>query len=399
MKIKMTFLVKYWRNLSLKHKETSATVAKLRQTAEDLIAQLKSIGITQLIGIPLQIKMLADIYFEKINGSIRIINFAYLYHEFIEAKIRIQIKEKSKRVMTREKPEKLKREKEMFYSDHIKLSSLILFEQSNPNDIDLELDEQEILEYGVIVSFTNKTPSFLHQSFAEFFLAKSCLQKINGEQKRIKDDKELEQILREERHFLIRKFLNDLMEIDENQKEENKNDEKEDFNQEIENCCHENLLSLLKYFIDDQGAQLETENDFLIWASWNGHKDIVAFLLEKGIDINQQKKENNNDDEELSRGTTALTVASEQGHEVIVQILLYYKDIDINQKDKDGKTALMEASENGKKEIVKLLLERDNIEINQTNKYGSSALMHASEQGHEEIVKMLENKRDLSDDK
>ena len=48
------------------------------------------------------------------------------------------------------------------------------------------------------------------------------------------------------RHFLIRKFLNDLMENYDNQKDENKNDEKEDFNQEIENCCRENLISLLK---------------------------------------------------------------------------------------------------------------------------------------------------------
>ena len=88
---------------------------------------------------------------------------------------------------------------------------------------------QEILEYGVIVAFTpdnNKVPTFLHQSFAEFFLAKSSLQKIKEQKRR---DKELEQILRDERHFLIRKFLNDLMEIDENQKEERKNQKKSFF--------------------------------------------------------------------------------------------------------------------------------------------------------------------------
>ena len=39
-----------------------------------------------------------------------------------------------------------------------------------------------------------------------------------------------------------------------NQKEENKYDEKEeDFNKEMKNCCRENLLSLLKYSIDDKG--------------------------------------------------------------------------------------------------------------------------------------------------
>jgi hypothetical protein len=101
---------------------------------------------------------------------------------------------------------------------------------------------QEILEYGVIVGFANGIP--------EFFLAKSSLQKIKQQNK---NDKELEQILRDKRHFLIRKFLNDLIENDENrqgqQHQEVSKNEREDFKREIENCCSENLLSLsLKIF-------------------------------------------------------------------------------------------------------------------------------------------------------
>ncbi len=188
--------------------------------------------------------------------------------------------------------------------------------------------------------------------------------------------------------------LNDLMVNYGNHKEENKNDEKEDFNKEIENCCRENLLYLLKYF---HRATLKSENEFLIIASKHGNKDVVFYLLENEIDVNQQKKENKNDDEELSRGTTALTVASEQGHEVIVQMLLYHKDIDINQQSEDsGKTALMWASEKGHVEIVKMLLEKDNIDINQKDKYGGrTALMCASEEGHKEIVKILLEKDNI----
>jgi len=107
----------------------------------------------------------------------------------------------------------------------------------------------------------------LHRSFAEFFLAKSCLPKMKEQNKR---DKELKQILRDERHFLIRKFLNDLMENDENQTETQQKKrklKKEDFNREIENCCRENLFSLLKYFIQDKGANLKAKNEFLIIAS------------------------------------------------------------------------------------------------------------------------------------
>ncbi len=261
----------------------------------------------------------------------------------------------------------------------------------------------------------------MHQSFAEFFLAKSCLQKIK-EQKRIKDDKELEQILREKRHFLIRKFLNDLMEIDENQQEPQKKKikiEPEDFNPEIENCCRENLVSLLKYFIEDQGAKLETQNEFLIEASKNGHKYIVAFLLEKGIDINQTdykwgqtalmwaceeghaeivkmllEKDNIEINQTDVSGKTALILASREGHEEIVKMLLEKNDIDINQTDyEDGMTALIVASEGGKKEIVKMLIENKKIDVNQTDGYdGKTALMFASKKGHKEIVKMLEAK-------
>jgi hypothetical protein len=388
------FLHKYWRNLNLQHKESRAYSAdKFMQSAEDLIERMQSINLNELIGIPLQTKMLADIYFEKVKNEeefskIILTNIADLYNQFIESKIEIQFERTNNNTkiasLSRKFKEYFEDSKQKFYSNHIKLSSLILFEQNNQIEIGLELNE--ILEYGVIVAFTvNKMPTFLHQSFAEFFLAKSCLQKIK-EQKRIKDDKELEQILRDKRHFLTRKFLNDLiMGISEYQKEQQK-EAKEDLKQEIENCCRENLVFLLKYLFEDQGAKLKTKNEFLILASQNGHKDIVAFLLEKGIDINQTDKYD---------GKTALMRASSEGHVEIVKLLLAKENIEINQTTKSGWTALMKAPENGHVEIVKLLLVKDNIEINQTDQNGLTALMWASEQGHVEIVKLLLAKENI----
>ena len=67
----------------------------------------------------------------------------------------------------------------------------------------------------------------------------------------------------------------------------------------------------MKYFIQDQGANLKTKNEFLITASANGHKEIVAFLLKNGIDVNQQDK----------YGETALITASYYGHKEIVEML------------------------------------------------------------------------------
>jgi ankyrin repeat protein len=166
------------------------------------------------------------------------------------------------------------------------------------------------------------------QSFAEFFLAQSSFNKIEQG----KDtDKELEQILRDQRHFLIRRFLNDIMEKQPQSQKPQQQTSENDFKQEIENCCRENLISLLSYFIEQKQANLKPKNEFLILASANGHKVIVQILLDhKDIDINQiDIKEYN-----------ALMWASDRGHNDIVHILLQHKEINTNQKDMEyGRTA------------------------------------------------------------
>jgi ankyrin repeat protein len=418
------FLVKYWRSLNLKNQKNET---KLMQSAEDLIERIKSISsqnLNQLIGIPLQTKMLADIFHERVENqedfsNLILSNIAELYNEFIESKIKIQYKKIGIEIENDE--ELYEEQKEKIFNNHENLSNLILFETCDKKEEKslTEKEEKRIIKYGIIVAFTNGIPTFLHQSFAEFFLAKSSMQKI---QETNKEDNELKQILRDKKHFLIRKFLNDLMEngkrmnlfIQREKQKKRKYEEKEDFKTEIENFCRENLISLLKYLIEDQGANLKTENEFLIIASIYGHKAIVAFLLQNGIDVNQQnndgftalitasiqghkeivemllKDENIEINQQNKYGRTALIWASERGHKEIVQMLLQDTNIQINQQDTVfGATALISASKNGHKEIVQMLLQDTNIEINQQGEYGDSALMLASENGHKEIVQML----------
>ena len=66
---------------------------------------------------------------------------------------------------------------------------------------------------------------------------------------------------------------------------------------------------------------IKTKNVFKTLASEKGHTEIVAFLHEKGIDVNQ-------------KNSTALTLASRYGHKEIVDILLKHKGIEINLQDK-----------------------------------------------------------------
>jgi len=199
------------------------------------------------------------------------------------------------------------------------------------------MEEKEILQYGVIVDYTpNKSPIFLHQSFAEFFLAKSCFIKIEQN----KNDAELKRILREKGHFLIRKFLNDLLTSHPHHEQQIKPTENEDFQREIENCCRENLISLLRYFSQEIKENVKKENKFLILAAKHGNADVAKFLVEKGIDVNQEiKSEHKQEDEVDDRlGTTALMWASNKGDQEIVHILLTADRINVNQQDIYGRT-------------------------------------------------------------
>jgi ankyrin repeat protein len=348
------------------------------------IKSVMSERLNQFMVIPLQAKMLADLLIQNDTDFLikHITNIADLYGEFIECKIKIQPK------------------RESFYLDHAKLSSsLLLFE--NNQEKALELSEEEILEYGIVVRFTDKTPTFLHQSFAEFFVAKRSINRME-QSPCYDDDKELEQIMKDKRHLLVRKFLNGLMKIE--QIKINLTPIIKDYKIEIENCCRENLISLLKYFLERHQAHLEIKKEYLIIASQYEHKEIVDYLIEKGgyatlmwaienghtdsvrlliakagINVNQLDR----------NGFTTLMWASKNGHKAIVQMLVEHKDIDVNIQDQDGLTALLEASKNGHTEIVHMLLESKDINVNLQCKNGFTALMWASRKGHKKITQML----------
>lgn len=116
-------------------------------------------------------------------------------------------------------------------------------------------------------------------------------------------------------------------------------------------------------------------------ASTNGDEEIVKLLLQKP-DIRVNAPDQNT-------GFTALIHATQNNQENIVKLLLQVPNIDINVQDKEGFTALMWASINGNENITKLLLQARNINFNAQNKVGSTALMLAIGYGHDNIVKLL----------
>ena len=365
------FVYNYWRSLNRKQK-MNLRHSDLEHSAQFLIKKVRSSlnqRISDLIGIPLQTKMIADIFFDKLgsNDSFEtevIGSIADLYKKFVEKKIVIGYEEK-KRHSIIDDLGLFEIVEKNFYEDHKNLSTKYFFKKT---EFEIQMKKVDIQAYGLIVDFRDETPIFLHQSFAEYFLALNAVEKI-------KQRRSLKDILRNREFFLVRNFLDDIFpkEMIKESKEK-----KRSLKEEIENCCKENLPNIIEYLIVTKNADLNKENEFLLMVSKGGHKEIAQLLIEKGIDINQTNS---------ILGQNALHFASGEGHTDVVRLLIE-KGIDINQRDEDGWNALHLVSYYRFNEIVQLLIEKG-IDINQTDEDGQNALHLASREGKTEVVKLL----------
>jgi len=143
---------------------------------------------------------------------------------------------------------------------------------------------------------------------------------------------------------------------------------------------------------------------------WGREKEIIAFLLEKGADVNARTR----------KGETALTLALNKGDKPLVRLLLdagadiHNKSIDlgngtvlmaarsdlemikmlvdrganINDKDRDGVTVLMTAASFGSVETVKYLVEQGAF-ITEKDNEGRTALDYAENSYHNSATKKV----------
>ena len=96
---------------------------------------------------------------------------ADLYEKFVETKFNIQYEEKLKREITQDQDD-YEEKIEKFYIDHIRHSSYLLFNKKETDIPDIKENEaKRTVKFGLIVHFKNKIPSFLHQSYAEYFFS------------------------------------------------------------------------------------------------------------------------------------------------------------------------------------------------------------------------------------
>ena len=112
----------------------------------------------------------------------------------------------------------------------------------------------------------------------------------------------------------------------------------------------------------------------MIFASLNGHYQVVELLLKENADPNLQDH----------NGLTTLMFASLDGYYQVVEVLLKENANHTLQTQK-GSTALIFASVNGHYQVVELLL-KQNADPNLQDQEGWSALIFASHIGHYQVV-------------
>ncbi len=113
-----------------------------------------------------------------------------------------------------------------------------------------------------------------------------------------------------------------------------------------------------------------------------GDCDGVNHVLETDVNINSCIYESSRT---LSRGYSALMIASEQGQLEVTKLLLETWKADV--VNQDGWSALMVACLNGHYDVAKLLLKK--AIVNFQNSDGWSALMFACKEGHLRVTELL----------
>ncbi|CAH1153955.1 unnamed protein product [Phaedon cochleariae] len=376
------FLKKYWRkNLRIDDEEK---LSKCEIFAEKLICKLGgSIGNTSwnLIGIPLQTRMIAEIFQgsddkknewmcckdfllseEKTLELPDQLNVTKLYDMFVEKKGEIFIEDKCNTQGNVTTEEIVSKHYEDAKNEHQKLAARLLLKDRqcslmNISKIITNSSKETIIRMGMLQEIGDEL-LFVHQTFAEYFLAKAIWTQLKG----IEERNEylmflMENVFINGEFEVVRAFLESILAneypsipkevfeicgstVDNINWHESKN---------INHLAKEGRKNILKLILEkSQNSKDVFENH--IFSTNNYWRSISSRLWLRMI--NRKKIL------EIVDETTGRTILSEAlKFQEIIEFLLD-KGADVNQRDKQGRTILHYAAGACKIELVKYLVNR-----------------------------------------
>ena len=118
-------------------------------------------------------------------------------------------------------------------------------------------------------------------------------------------------------------------------------------------------------------------------ACWYGHDDVVAALLQAGVDVNRALRTAS-----YSKGVTPLYMAARNGWAKCCMLLLGARADPELAREADGSTPLTAAAKHGQAEVVQVLL-RAGVAIDSTDGSDSTPLLLAGQRGHPAVVELL----------
>lgn len=151
----------------------------------------------------------------------------------------------------------------------------------------------------------------------------------------------------------------------------------------LHTAVEKNNIAALK-MLEDRGSRLDvvnTKNGFslLHHAISQGHLEVVQFLVQKGLLLNDTTQED----------VSSIHLAAECNQFAILRYLLEQQPgVDINKLDNDQNTMLHYAAENGNQEMVALLCERG-ANVNIKNKSGKTPLHLTIQPKNSQLVEYL----------
>lgn len=119
----------------------------------------------------------------------------------------------------------------------------------------------------------------------------------------------------------------------------------------------------------------------LLWASANGHLDIVQLVVSKGANPNLRDM----------FGNTALHNACYNGHLDVVQFLAS-NGSDLEARDNNGVRPLHAACEEGYLEIAKVLIDLHNVDVNALSYDGRTPTRICTMKGHHAVMHFLRSR-------